>query len=195
MKEAVRGVSEREGVAHQLLKAGLLSRGQVKLDFCGSCMRPLLRDGDRVLIRPVSPNTLRRGDIITFMADGRLYTHRYIKRVNPGSGAARLITKGDRNPDLDRWRIAPDEVLGRVVSIEKKGKMLNLGTAAWRLSSLIMLTAAYMQICLPAGKIPFRARVTGAISTAASAFTHLALYATGERALQQARGRTTGKAG
>lgn len=195
MKEAVREVPGREGVAHQLLKAGLLSHGQVKLDFRGSCMRPLLRDGDRILIRPVSLNTLRPGDIITFMADGRLYSHRYIKRVDPGSGAPRLITKGDRSPDLDRWRIAPDEVLGRAVSVEKKGKMLDLETAAWRFNSFIMLAAAYIQICLAAGKVPFRARVANAISAAASAFTHLALYAAGERLPRQVRGRTERGAG
>ncbi len=57
------------------------------------------------------------GDLLLFVRDGRLCTHRLVDRLDH-AGAARLITCGDAATQCDP-PVAPSEILGTVASITR----------------------------------------------------------------------------
>lgn len=80
--------------------------------------------GDVVIVRPVDPETLSAGEVITFQPvsdDPRLTTHR-IQSVTYGSDGIQFITKGDANGAADPEPITAEQVQGEVwYSVPKVG--------------------------------------------------------------------------
>ena len=88
--------------------------------FCrGESMRPLFRPGDRIVFVPCRAEELRRGDVIIFTP--RAQTERVVHRVvSTGSGGIR--TQGDANPHRDSGAVRQENLVGRAVSVERKGR-------------------------------------------------------------------------
>ena len=99
----------------------------------GGSMWPLIRNGDRVLLRRVREEQLERGDIFCFSTPRRWVVHRLIARLREARGEVRLLTRGDAN-----WcsfeSTAPDQVQGRVVAIRRAGRERRLGSPTDRLT-------------------------------------------------------------
>jgi signal peptidase I len=90
--------------------------------FCrGGSMRPLFHPGDRVNLAPCVVQNTRPGDVIVFNAPGE--STRIVHRVVAIS-AAGVRTRGDANDRDDRWQLSLDEIIGRVLSVERKGKVI-----------------------------------------------------------------------
>lgn len=117
------------------LAEALLGEGQ-GLRFCarGASMRPFIRDGDVLDVRPVGARRLRRGDVVLFRdGEGRLLAHRVV-RVGP----AGLVVQGDALV----WPDGPvgyDQLLGRVSAIERDGKQIPVEGRWRRWSALLFL--------------------------------------------------------
>ncbi len=81
--------------------------------FSGS-MEPELKVGGVVVTRPVEPEEIRAGDIITFYSplNERLTSHRVIA-VEQAS-AFQFLTKGDANGDADPVVVPAQNVVGKV---------------------------------------------------------------------------------
>jgi hypothetical protein len=84
---------------------------------------------------------VRRGDVIVFWRDGRLIAHRVL-RVCRGDATPRyvgpaFITKGDGVSHLDP-PLSVDEVVGRVLAVERGDRVMSLDTAAWRVAGWLM---------------------------------------------------------
>lgn len=86
----------------------------------GRSMRPTFEDASRVWLG--KPHRVRFGDILVYTNGGILVVHRVV-RVHRGP---RFRTKGDGLPHLDRELVHGDQVLGRVVSIERGGERYSL---------------------------------------------------------------------
>lgn len=80
--------------------------------FGGSSMEPALPPGTEVVLRCGEAGG--PGDVIAFVADGRLVVHRVAARAEDGSW---LLTRGDARVLPDAPIREPDAVLGRVVGI------------------------------------------------------------------------------
>jgi len=79
-------------------------------------MSPLIVPGDAVIVRPVTPGSLRVGDIIAYRSAAEpavVISHRLLA-VNRQT--ATLTTKGDHNHQADA-SISEGQVMGRVVAI------------------------------------------------------------------------------
>jgi hypothetical protein len=87
-------------------------------------MVPALWPGDELIVRALGLAEPSRGDLILFVRDGRLCTHRLIGQVDD-SGAPRLITRGDAAVESDP-PIAASEILGTVASISRGGREIPL---------------------------------------------------------------------
>lgn len=102
-----------------------VSLGQGRMPFLeitSDSMTPLLRRGDQVGLAPVRPELLQRGDIVTFVENEHLTTHRYW-----GQMAGRLLSRADRSGAFDRpWQ--PQALVGRVVVRRRTGAGLWLDT-------------------------------------------------------------------
>ena len=94
----------------------LLSDGfNVRLNTRGFSMFPLIRTGDRIIIKPVrSPAP---GDVIVFKRNDELVCHR-LKRIFVKNGISFLQTKGDNHFKPDE-PITPSDILGKIVEIDR----------------------------------------------------------------------------
>jgi len=94
----------------------LLSDGfNVRLNTRGFSMFPLIRTGDRIIIKPVrSPAP---GDVIVFKKNDELVCHR-LKRIFVKNGISFLQTKGDNQFKPDE-PITPSDILGKIVEIDR----------------------------------------------------------------------------
>lgn len=107
-------------------------------------MLPSLRDGDLLVIQPVSVSEVRIGDVICYEpASAGLCLHRVIAREKRG-----FVTRGDA---LAYVEIVPETaVLGVVTAVERRGRVRLLQTRAarWR-GRLIARTAPIVARLLP----------------------------------------------
>jgi hypothetical protein len=87
----------------------------------GTCMEPLLLDGDRVEVAPA--RVYWPGDLLAFQAaDGRLLVHRLLG-YRPYAGRLACVTRGDACPHPDA-PVPLDRLLGRVRAVEGRSGLL-----------------------------------------------------------------------
>lgn len=125
-----------------------------RLKVKGESMRPLVREGDEVMVRPLETGKVKVGDIVCF---GKPVTcHRVIGKSRC-NGRLYLLEKGDRQ--LESTKIPVDDISGKVVAIHKGERILNLDNKWGRLLNLIM--AWLSLVTLKVGKLFSRRRITG----------------------------------
>jgi signal peptidase I len=92
-------------------------------------MVPSILPGDLVSIRKASLHDISQGEVVLFSQNGRLIVHRVVDRkvaATPESPVeTQLITRGDRSRHEDP-PISSTELLGRVVSIERNNRKVEL---------------------------------------------------------------------
>jgi signal peptidase len=94
-------------------------------------MYPFVQTGDTLLIEPKTPDELSIGDIIFYRCSTGIYVaHRLIKKNN----SAILITKGDNLHYYDE-PVHAEQVLGRVISIERDGRYQRLDSGVNKMVS------------------------------------------------------------
>jgi signal peptidase I len=101
----------------------------------GDSMWPLIVPGDRLLLEPV--DSLRIGDLITFYEVSTLCTHRVMGKIKK-AGELLLRTKGDCCGQWDQ-PIPVESIVGKVVAIQKRDRLLVLKGPLWRGLNLMFL--------------------------------------------------------
>ena len=101
--------------------------------FCfvarGDSMWPFVREGDLLTVLPLGDAPLRPGDVILYRCEGgALLAHRIIGRSRR-EGV--WLVRGDASRG-EVERVRPDEVLGRVVSLEAEGRTRRMDTRRQR---------------------------------------------------------------
>lgn len=105
------------------------------LQYHGRSMWPVFREGDLIVLRPVSCDALRVGDCIAFRTDGS--DARIVHRITGVVPAIR--TKGDHLPCEDDVGVLPSDIEGRVVARIRFGKRTEIAAGWWgRFSSAAM---------------------------------------------------------
>jgi signal peptidase len=91
-------------------------------------MEPVLGTGDVSVVRSIAPLDARPGDIVTFRDPAnaeRLITHR-VRAMHVQGDAVVFRTRGDVNNVSERWRVAADGEIGRLMyRIPMLGWVLN----------------------------------------------------------------------
>lgn len=120
------------------IAAQVLARGhRVRFVAEGDSMRPTLRGGEALIVAPVVPPEVGVDDILLYRAGNRAYVHRVIAI---GDESRRVFTlRGDAD-DAVAEHVPAEQVLGRVVAIQREGPgkrlVLHLKRAAGRLGKL-----------------------------------------------------------
>jgi hypothetical protein len=97
----------------------LATGAAVTVRATGSSMRPLIPSGTRLVIAPVKAESLSIGDILFFRNTlGAGVIHRILRIDVVPIGGVQFRTKGDAILAFDE-PVRPDQVLGRVVRIER----------------------------------------------------------------------------
>lgn len=135
----------------------LNNRNMVKFQAPGVSMSPFIRHNEMITVKPCSHKDLTFGDIILYYGFGnqsrqlsipledKKIVHRFLWRREI-DGESRLITKGDNNYLCDP-PVSPQQILGKVVEIEKKGWRLRLDIPFGRLLNTLCGLAIMPPVC------------------------------------------------
>lgn len=125
------------GPAFAELAAKILGQGTaVRFRAHGRSMWPLIRDGDILTVEPVKMETLRVGDVVLHRTEPcGLVAHRLVAR-GVENGNLVLTTCGDVSPRV-RDRVSAEQLLGRVVALERGKKAVRLDRGPWRLAGVL----------------------------------------------------------
>ena len=114
-------------------------------------MQPLLRPGDLVVDRMISPGDLRIGDVVTFRDPTNptaLVTHR-VRDVQLQGLSYAVTTKGDASNALQRWTIRANGRLGRVLlRIPVVGRPIFWGRSRFGEVGLLVVPALLLAVSL-----------------------------------------------
>lgn len=89
-------------------------------------MEPTINVNDVVINKEVKQDELNVGDVITFLHEGEVITHRITKIDNDGD-VTHYTTKGDNNNIEDIFKITYENIKGKhVITIPYLGKIIRL---------------------------------------------------------------------
>jgi hypothetical protein len=91
---------------------------ELRARFGGSSMEPALPPGTEVVLRCGDAGAT--GDVVAFLADGRLVLHRVVARAADG---AWTLTRGDARVLPDLPIRDPDAIVGRVTGVFRAGAL------------------------------------------------------------------------
>lgn len=120
-----------------------ISSPQRTLYFHGESMRPLLVEGDEVVVEPVEWDRIRLGDIVTYRYLDRFPTRRVIRKSATG-----LDLWCDNWPDR-RFTAARGDVLGRAIARRRNGVWLTARDGEWARARRIALRRYLRLVVLP----------------------------------------------
>jgi signal peptidase I len=122
---AMIGLSQvSSGTARGLVAESVRMCGGIRLPAVGTSMVPAIHPGDLLSIQPIDPKEVTLGDVVVYAREQVLVVHRVV-RTSAGSSEPYLVTRGDRSL-RDDAPIHAGELLGRVVSIERKNRRVNV---------------------------------------------------------------------
>jgi signal peptidase I len=119
-------------LALELSQGELAIDGLLRLRVNGDSMAPFLQPGDSVLVAAVAPALIERGDLILLRRAGEVVTHRVVAKSRDS-----WRTKGDNRHQLDP-AIGCQEILGRVVAIERGSEIVPLRKGRRRTTKRVM---------------------------------------------------------
>jgi len=137
----LRGRQLPEEVLCQLWAENLRRQGSSWGRAVSHSMRPLIAEGDRVLVERIPREEVGFGDIVVFPGAGQLTVHRVLGRRRVG-GREYFLEKGDHN----FWAglVPSNDVVGRVGAIETSGAVLWLTSRRWRLLQRLLALYSYL---------------------------------------------------
>ena len=129
---------ENKSVRSLILAKEILNRGScVRIPTIGRSMFPLI--SNIVLIEPATAKNIKCGDIVVYSAGERMIAHRLIRKITK-DGKEILLTKGDTFVDCSE--VSPENVIGKVIEVEKWGIKLNLKRGAGKCINTICSSAS-----------------------------------------------------
>lgn len=129
MREITLGLGDLLAISAEVDHAGDVL--PVAVPVRGTSMVPFIRGGDVANIRPIHGAGLARGEVALYQSAGLFILHRVVRRDIKGSEVAYRI-RGDSQ--LGRGEaVRAEQILGRVVSIERRGRTVLMDTARLRL--------------------------------------------------------------
>ncbi|MDD2521201.1 MAG: S26 family signal peptidase [Anaerolineaceae bacterium] len=107
-----------------LLRAAIDAGYSASFNAPGNSMLPFIHSGDKIFVAPLGKSSIRLGDVLVFIQpdSGHVLAHRVVKLK-----ADRILCKGDNVANLfDGW-VFFEDVLGRVVKVQREGKPIQFG--------------------------------------------------------------------
>src|SRR5579872_2457183 len=112
----------KDGVALDLATEVARSFGSLRFAAYGASMLPAIFPGDILQVRREAVDEFQAGDVVLFSRDSRFFAHRVIC-VEHNCDELTLIVRGDALATEDP-PVHSAEILGRVVSLERDGKLI-----------------------------------------------------------------------
>ena len=133
-------VQDFSGVTYELLSCGC----SVSFRAPGDSMRPAISDGERITVRHVSLSDIKRGDIILYRYPGSIVAHRVVRIEKRDSDVPRFILRGDAL-GAPGEAVEVEQVLGKVESVERGGRSIDLYSRKVKIIRMLRLCASYIK--------------------------------------------------
>ena len=121
----------------ELSKEVLDRGGCLRFRAGGGSMHPFVRDEDVITVSPIENSSIQIGDVVFCSTAGnRVIVHRVINKYKKEDSEP-IVIKGDAcfgSPE----RVNAQDVLGKVVAIERNGREKRLDTTLCRLTGLLL---------------------------------------------------------
>src|SRR5580704_4599564 len=122
-----KAIIKRDSAQFAAACEALLQRGaKVRFRANGLSMRPNILNEDAVTVAPVEQEEMRIGDVALTKGEDGFRVHRV---CNAGCKVGNVITRGDAGQENDS---DAQTILGKVVAIERNGRISATGTAVQR---------------------------------------------------------------
>lgn len=133
----------RLSLAMDMLNEVIERDEDVPLKTFGLSMAPTIYGGEWVVVRRVSADKVRIGDVVIYQAGNVFVAHRVIRKREQG-GKVYFTVKGDAHLEAE-GEIAAEELVAKVVSLQKKDKKIDMDRPRWRLANrLIALCSSWV---------------------------------------------------
>lgn len=134
MNDTSKGDSDR--LIRGMFIGELRKSHSVWMNMKGSCMHPFIRDGSTLLVEPINMDKVRLGDIVLYQTGvSRIVAHQVIRKIPQGNRMT-LLTKGGSCPAFNQ-PVHLEDLLGKVIRIERNGRPIRSDTAFTRLVNLL----------------------------------------------------------
>jgi signal peptidase len=132
MREVSLRHTELEELSTEILEQG----GSLRFKAHGYSMSPFIRDGDVLTTQSIESADLEVGDVALYRSAGnRLVAHRVVGKRKE-NGRLTLVMRGDSQSGSTELVYA-DQILGRVVSIQRGDKVFLMNRNALRLAAIL----------------------------------------------------------
>lgn len=122
--------------SHELLRLGY----GVRFRAGGHSMHPTIKDGEMITVEPVTLGDIKSGDIILYQLKRGVIAHRVVCVEREGS-QLRFILRGDSSVTCDA-PVEAEKILGRVISVERAGRAVNLASKRTGLLRVVRVCAS-----------------------------------------------------
>jgi signal peptidase I len=104
----------------------LCSGHEIRFRATGHSMQPTIEDGEVITVAPITPTAAKRGDILLYQSECGVKAHRVVGIRRSAKGEdVNYFMRGDASMDHDD-PVRPEQVLGLVVTVERKGRRIDL---------------------------------------------------------------------
>jgi signal peptidase I len=142
-------MTENRTVRSLTLAKEILKRGNcVRIPTLGRSMFPLI--SNIVLIEPATAKDITGGDIVVYSVGEKMVAHRLVKKITKGRKEI-LLTKGDTF--VDSSEVLPEDVIGKVIEVEKWGIKLSLKKGAGKFINTVCSSASPILLIKKGGLI------------------------------------------
>ena len=126
----------------ELFKEKIAKDKEFRLKVFGNSMKPFIKDGDIIGVKKVDYKGISIGDVILYYVDKKVFAHRILYKRRRDGGEF-LIVKGDFVGSFD-FKVQPEQVLGKVVKIEKKEREIRLENKGAKAYNYLILLYSLM---------------------------------------------------
>jgi signal peptidase I len=106
----------KENIKVDLVAEALALKGTIRLRVTGASMLPTIWPGDVLTVRRLESEELQEGDVAVFRREGRLVTHRVIRKDRES-----VVVQGDAKLKADA-PVRREDVFGSVVAVHRRGR-------------------------------------------------------------------------
>jgi hypothetical protein len=129
---------------------GLLAEGlRVRFRARGRSMLPTVRDGECVIVAPVSAARVVLGDVLLCATRRGPIAHRVLAIARAADGARRFALRGDASLEDDA-PVTDAQVRGRLESVERAGRSLSLVPAGGAVGRALLVAGLRLRPTLAA---------------------------------------------
>ena len=112
-------------------------------------MQPTIEDGELITVAPVGPGSVKRGDILLYQNERGVFAHRMVGLVKgtvtiDGGDSPPYLLRGDASVSCDA-PVQLEQVIGRVVAVQRGGRNLALDSRLANLMRLARLKIAELK--------------------------------------------------